>query len=94
VIRTDQQSWKYIQDQKLVEGIEHKLLVELLGYNYKVEYKKGKENKAADALSRTTHATQVLAISYAIPVWMEQVVQSYENDKFSSDPITKLSIDP
>lgn len=36
IIRTDQQSLKYIQDQKLTEGIQHKLLVTLLGYNFKI----------------------------------------------------------
>jgi ribonuclease HI len=56
IIRTDQQSLKYIQDQRLVEGIQHELLVKLLGFNYKVEYKKGRENKVADALSRATHS--------------------------------------
>ena len=40
IIKTDQQSLKYIQEQKLVEGIQHKLLIKLLGYNYRVEYKK------------------------------------------------------
>jgi hypothetical protein len=35
----------YIHDQKPTEGIQHKLLVKLLGYDYKVEYKKGRENK-------------------------------------------------
>ena len=38
IIRTDQQSLKYIQEQKLTEGIQHKLLVKLLGYNFKIEY--------------------------------------------------------
>lgn len=39
VIRTDQESLKYIQEQKLTEGIQHKLLLKLLGYNFRVEYK-------------------------------------------------------
>lgn len=51
IVRTDQQSLKYIQEQRLVEGIQHKLLFKLLGYNYTVEYKKGKDNRVADALS-------------------------------------------
>jgi len=42
IIRTDQLSLKYIHDQRLVEGVQHKLLVKLLGYNYTVEYKKAK----------------------------------------------------
>ena len=71
IIKTDQQSLKYIQEQKLVEGIQHKLLIKLLGYNYRVEYKKGKENKAADALSRAPHAQQLLTISSVLPAWIE-----------------------
>jgi len=69
IIRTDQLSLKYIHDQRLVEGIQHKLLVKLLGYNYTVEYKKGKENKAADALSRAPHS-ELLAITRVIPAWI------------------------
>jgi hypothetical protein len=62
VIMTNQQSLKYIQDQRLTESIQHKLLVKLLGYNYTIEYKKGKENKVVDALSRVKH--NLLTILY------------------------------
>jgi hypothetical protein len=44
IIKTDQQSLKYIQDQRLAEGIQHKLLIKLLRFNYKVDYKKGRYN--------------------------------------------------
>jgi hypothetical protein len=67
IIRTDQQSLKYIHEQRLVEGIQHKLLIKLLGFNYTVEYKKGNTNKVADTLSRATHSTECLAITTAIP---------------------------
>lgn len=73
IIRTNQQSLKYIHEQRLVEGIEHKLLVKLLGFNYTVEYKKGRENKVADALSRVTHTYQTLVVSSVVPAWMEQL---------------------
>jgi hypothetical protein len=72
IIRTDLQSLKYIQDQRIVDGIQHKLLIKLLGFNYKVEYKKGRENKVADALSRAPHSSQLLAISAVILAWVEQ----------------------
>jgi hypothetical protein len=55
ILRTDQQSLKYIGEQRLIQGIQHKLLIKLLGYNYTIEYKKGHENKAVDALSRMPH---------------------------------------
>ena len=92
IIKTDRQSLKYIHEQRLVEGIQHKLLVKRLGYNYTIEYKKGKENKVADALSRAPHATKLLAISQVIPVWIEQVTDSYTSDATCLDLITKLSI--
>jgi hypothetical protein len=52
MIKTYQQSLKYLTEQKVAEGIQHKLLLKLLEFNYTIDYKKGKENKAADALSR------------------------------------------
>lgn len=94
IIRTDQQSLMYIQDQKLVEGIQHKLLIKLLGYNYSVEYKKGKENRATDALSRVLHPKLTMAISTVQPKWMEDVQKSYEQDQACTDLLTKLSVSP
>jgi hypothetical protein len=52
VIKTDQQALKYLGSQRLLEGIQHKLMLKLLEFDYKIEYKKGKENAVADALSR------------------------------------------
>ena len=92
IIRTDQLSLKYIHDQRLVEGVQHKLLVKLLGYNYTVEYKKGNENKVADALSRAPHY-ELLALTCVIPAWIKQVSESYNQDKKCQDLITKLTID-
>jgi hypothetical protein len=63
-----------------------------LGFNYKVEYKQGKHNKVVDALSRTTHSSELMAISTVIPSWITQVLQSYENDTKCSGMITKLSV--
>ena len=58
-----------------------------------MEYKKGKENKVVDALSRATHA-ESLAISCVVPVWIEQVTSSYTDDTKCQDLLSKLSIDP
>jgi hypothetical protein len=71
VIRTDQQSLKYINEQRLVEGVQHKLLIKLLGFSYTVEYKQGKANKVVDALSRATHSSDCMAISTVIPQWIQ-----------------------
>ena len=92
VIRTDQQSLRYIQDQKLTEGIQHKLLIKLLGYTFRIEYKKGKNNKVADALSRVKYRLQALIASQAQPVWLTEVVHSYVNDQRCKDLLSELAI--
>jgi hypothetical protein len=77
ILRPDQQSLKFMGEQRLVQGIQHKLLVKLMGYNYKIEYKKGKENKAADALSRRPQDESVRALSTTIPLWINDLQASY-----------------
>lgn len=94
IIRTDQQSLRYIQDQRLVEGIQHKLLIKLLGYNYSIEYKKGKDNKAADALSRMPNQSNVMAISVVQPMWVEEVHKTYAQDDYCLQLVAKLSLAP
>jgi hypothetical protein len=94
IIRTDQQSLMFIQEQKLTEGIQHKLLVKLLDYDYKVEYKKGRENKAADALSRVDHSQQLAAITTVTPAWINEVQGSYTNDERCTELLAKLALDP
>jgi hypothetical protein len=39
--------------------------MKLMEFNYSIEYKKGKENKAADALSRRDHS--ISTISFVVP---------------------------
>jgi hypothetical protein len=51
VIKTDQQSLKFITDQRITKGVQHKLMLKLLEFDFSIEYKKGKENVVADALS-------------------------------------------
>lgn len=93
IIRTDQQSLKYIHEQRLVEGIQHKLLVKLLAFNYKVEYNMGRENRVADALSRISHEPAVMALSQIVPAWIEQVSATYTADEHCVDLLIKLSVD-
>ena len=52
VIKTDQQSLKYILEQRVATLAQQKWLAKLLSYLFVVEYKKGCENRVADAFSR------------------------------------------
>lgn len=90
VIKTDQQSLKFMAEQKVLEGIQHKLMLTLLEFNYVIEYKKGKENKVADALLRK--GTQMMSITMAVPTWIEIVENSYLNDDQCKEIMEQLSI--
>jgi hypothetical protein len=55
IIHTDQRSLMHLDDKRLSTPWQHKALTKLLGLSYKIVYKKGVENKVADALSRHIH---------------------------------------
>lgn len=94
LIKTDQASLKYINEQKITDGTQHKLLIKLMSFDYKIEYKKGKENKAADALSRAPQQETLQAIIVIVPEWITQVLATYPADPKCKSLITKLSIHP
>lgn len=43
-----------------------------MGYTFSIEYKKGKENKVVDALSKKLEEDEVVleVISFPIPLWI------------------------
>ena len=51
IIKTDQQSLKFILEQRIITPAQQKWFTKLLGYSFVMEYKKGKENMVANALS-------------------------------------------
>jgi hypothetical protein len=77
IIRIDHQSLKYMIDQRLAKGVQHKLLLKLLEFDYKI-YKKGKENLAADALSRRDSACAT--VTMVTPSWITDLELSYVVD--------------
>nr|XP_051192241.1 uncharacterized protein LOC127305750 [Lolium perenne]XP_051192242.1 uncharacterized protein LOC127305750 [Lolium perenne]XP_051192243.1 uncharacterized protein LOC127305750 [Lolium perenne] len=95
IIKTDQQSLKYLSSQRLIEGIQHKLMLKLLEFDYSIEYKKGTENLVADALSRQFQATdreQCNAISVSVPTWTTEILDSCQGDQEFTAKIQALAI--
>lgn len=62
IIKTDQKSLKYMVEQKATTPFQHMWLSKLMGYDFEIQYKLGKENVAADALSRVS-GSQLLNIT-------------------------------
>jgi hypothetical protein len=91
-IRTDQRSLVHLDDHRISTPIQQKAYFKLMGFNYQVVYKKGTENRAADALSRRPNEESCLAVSTVTPRWLETVVEGYENDPQAKKLLTELSL--
>lgn len=66
-----------------------------MGLQYRIVYRKGVENRAADALSRCPPSSDsCAALTTLVPSWLTLVTASYDGDSFMQDMIAKLSLDP
>lgn len=95
VIFTDQRSLSQLNEQRLHTPWQQKVFTKLLGLQYRVVYKRGVDNRVADALSRkSSHESQCSALSSCEPQWLSKVMFGYQSDEFSSQLVSKLAIDP
>ncbi|KAL5820462.1 hypothetical protein ACOSQ3_022344 [Xanthoceras sorbifolium] len=75
--------------------MQQKWLTKLLGYDYVIFYKKGKENVVADGLSRAFQEEEVpsyLALTTTKPAWVQEVAESYYKDPKATALIPELLI--
>lgn len=93
LIFTDQKSLTHLNDQRLNTTWQQKVFTKLLGLQYWIVYKPGADNRVADALSRRSHSSkELMAISAAVPSWLQDIAASYVNDSKAQDLIIKLSV--
>lgn len=52
IIKTDHQSLKSLLEQQILTPLQQKFIFKLLPFDFEVQYKKGRDNVAVDALSR------------------------------------------
>lgn len=69
IIRTDQKSLKFFLEQREISLDSQKWLLKLMGYDFIIQYRPGKENSAADALSRVGDSISLCVLS--IPQWLQ-----------------------
>jgi transposase InsO family protein len=82
-----------LTDQRLHTSWQQKAYTKLLGLQFKICYKKGIHNGAADALSRCDHGEplEAVAISICKPTWLEEVAKGYLHDAKSAKLLAQLS---
>jgi len=80
VIKTNHESLKFLLQQRLNTHLQQKGMTKLMGLDYSIQYRKGKENKAVDALSWCFEGGQTVALTVVIPDWCQEVSASYEAD--------------
>ena len=63
-----------------------------MGLQFKVVYKKGRDNVAADALSRVGYLVAIQAVSSAQLVWVQEVANSYATDSQAQELLARLTV--
>ena len=79
-----------MEERRLHTPWQQKVFTRLLGLQYRIVYKKGVDNGAADALSRVP-VVQCAAMSVCQPAWLLDVLQSYDSDPVTQELLAKLS---
>src|ERR1700690_3059298 len=82
-VKTDHDSLKYFLEQILSSEEQQKLVTKMLGCDFEIIYKKGKQNVVADALSRKDEDVEAFlyAISIIQPDWIIEARDEWKNDE-------------
>lgn len=71
ILRTDHRSLLFLTEQRATTKLQQKAMLKLMDLSFKIQYKQGHTNKAADALSRMSELENpLMAISVGQPSWL------------------------
>lgn len=93
MVRTDQQSLRFLMQQREVSLDYQKWVIKLLGYSFDIQYKPGRANQVADALSRKSVGEVELGMLVSWPEehW-ELLFREIDEDPFLQQIKTDLQL--
>ncbi|KAJ8752156.1 hypothetical protein K2173_003764 [Erythroxylum novogranatense] len=89
IVRTDQRSFNFLLEQRITTPTQARWLPKLMGYDYRIEYRKGRDNQGADALSRMGEY-YMTTITLPIPAWWKDLQEEVRTDPAYATAIQKL----
>jgi hypothetical protein len=92
IIKTDHRSLLHILDQRVATKMHQKAILKLMDLQYKIVYKQGHTNLAADAQSRCQQEYSVCAVSTLCPEWLDKVKLGYQDDPKVMKLLAELSL--
>jgi hypothetical protein len=96
IVKTYQQSLKFLLEQCVATVPQQRWISKLLGYDFLIEYKHGKENRVTDALSRQFEDQDsrvdisISLISFPHSSWIAELKESYLHDEDTKDLLLSL----
>jgi transposase InsO family protein len=83
----------HLEEQRISTPWQQKVMMKLLGLRYRIVYKKGQDNRAADALSRCPQPAtgELAAVSACLPTWLEEVWLGYHADPLAQKLLVQLA---
>ncbi|KAL4569307.1 hypothetical protein LXL04_024943 [Taraxacum kok-saghyz] len=94
VISTDQKSLKFLLEQRISTTDQQNWAAKLLGYQFTITYKPGKDNRVADSLSRIQDGELHMAVS--TPLWLDndKLLTGSDQDPYIQRVTKALLADP
>ncbi|CAA0831446.1 Uncharacterized mitochondrial protein AtMg00860, partial [Striga hermonthica] len=91
-IVTDQQPLKHLLEQRIVTPEQQKFVSKLMGFDFEIVYRPGRQNTVADALSRREDVAELDAITG--PTWAvwNELRKAQDEDAHCRDVIEKLNV--
>ena len=89
VVRIDQKSLQFFLGQTISTATQQKWLVKLLGFDFQIQYKRGREKNMADALSRKSNIL-AYALSMPIPNWIDPIKSEILANQYLQDIVERI----